>query len=120
MVDIERDLLPGYIFVYSERKIENYMEVRAVSGVIRILSNTNGSYELAGSDKMFAMMLYDNDGCLGKTPVYEEGSIIKLKQGSFLGMHAQILKVDRRNKRMKVEIPFTSMRLKTWVEYEKE
>lgn len=120
LIDIERNLLPGYIFLYSEQKLVNNIRIRSVSGVIRLLANADGSYELTGSDKIFAMMLYENDGCLGRTPVYEEGSIIKLKKGNFSGMHAQILKVDRRNKRMKIEIPFTSMKLKTWVEYEIE
>ena len=44
--------------------------------------------------------------------------VIYVCEGAYRGVTAKILKVDRRNMRMQVEIPFASRSVKTWVEYE--
>ena len=55
---------------------------------------------------------------IGKTRVYQEGDRIRLCEGAFSGVTAEILKVDRRNMRMLIELPFARTVAKTWVEYE--
>ena len=37
---------------------------------------------------------------------------------TFRNFNMEILKVDRRNKRMKIEILFANNKVQTWVEYE--
>jgi len=121
-VDIERDLLPGYVFLYAEEALDVPTMWR-IDGVIRVLrnpgeGNTGEAYELRGADKAFAEMLLERAGVIGKTEVYEEGQFIKLKDSAFRGLETKILKVDRRNRRMMIEIPFAGRTLETWVEYE--
>ena len=117
-VDIEHDLLPGYVFVYCEAPMENPQDMRKIHGVIRCLSAGERNFELRGDDRQFALMLLEKDGVIGKTKVCEEGQMIRLQQGAFAGVQARILKVNRRNSRMLIEIPFVHQNVKTWVEYE--
>ena len=112
------DLLPGYIFLYSEHELEHMYMLRDIQGVIRYLSDQEHRYILQGSDKAFALMLFEKDGVIGKTKVYEEDEVIRICDGAYAGLETKILKVDRRNMRMLIQIPFAGMQVETWVEYE--
>ena len=118
MVDIVHDLLPGYVFVYLENDPLDVSLLRSIQGIIRCLSSQDKQYELTGSDEQFALMLLQKDGVIGKTMVYEEGQMIRICQGAFEGVETKILKVNRRNMRMQIEIPFAGRPVRTWVEYE--
>ena len=118
MVDIERDLLPGYIFLYFDDEFPDVSDFRKLHGVIRCLSDSDRRYSLTGSDEQFALMLLQLGGRIGKTKVYREGDRIRISEGVFTGLEANILKVDRRASRMQVEIPFAGRSVKTWLEYE--
>jgi transcription antitermination factor NusG len=118
MVDIERSLLPGYVFLYSEGAPLDIAAVRSIHGVVRCLCSTDGQFELAGNDEQFALMLLEKDGVIGKTRVYEEGQMIRICRGVYKGIETRILKVNRQKKRMLIEIPFANMSVRTWVEYE--
>ncbi len=118
MIDIEHDLLPGYVFVYRDSEPLNIGLVRSVQGVIRCLGTSDGTYELTGRDEQFALMLFQKHGIIGKTKVYEEGQLIRVCKGAFEGLETRILKVNRQKKRMQIEIPFASTLVKTWVEFE--
>lgn len=117
-VDIVHDLLPGYVFVYTEDEPLDIALLRSVQGIIRCLSSQDKQYELTGGDEQFALMLLQKDGVIGKTKVYEEGQMIRICQGVFEGVETKILKVNRRNMRMQIEIPFAGRPVRTWVEYE--
>ena len=118
MVDIVHDLLPGYVFLYLEDDSLDIRAVRSIQGVIRCLSTEDREYALRGSDEQFALMLLHHGGVIGKTKVYEEGQMIRVCRGAYEGLETRILKVDRRKKRMQIEIPFAGMPVRTWVEYE--
>lgn len=118
MVDIEHDLLPGYVFLYAEQEPLNHAALLSLQGVIRCLCSQDNQFELAGSDHEFAMMLLRKDGIIGKTKVYQEGQKVRICKGAFFGVEAKILQISRRNRRMKIELPFEHSPVKTWVEYE--
>lgn len=121
MVDIVHDLLPGYVFLYMDDPLE-LAALRRVQGIIRCLRTEDEEkkrhYELTGSDEQFALMLLHKDGVIGKTKVYQEGDRIRITQGAYEGTETKILKVNRRNMRMQIEIPFAGRSIRTWVEYE--
>ena len=120
MVDLEHILLPGYVFVYVQDETElDTGYLRHFDGVLKVLSYDDDSCELKGQDAEFARMILENDGVLGKLPVYEEGQWLQIKEGPLKGVESQILKVNRRNHRMLIEIPFADTKVKTWVEYER-
>ena len=112
MTDVERELLPNYVFLYFREGRPGYDRLSYMQGVIRCLrSSDRDEYELAGEDREFAMML-------GKTRVYQEGDRIRISEGNFAGLKTEIRKVDHRNHRMQIEIPFAGRMVRTWVEYE--
>jgi len=118
MVDIEHDLLPGYVFLYLEDEPLDVALLHSVSGVIRCLADSDKQYELSGSDEAFALMLLRQDGVIGRTKVYQEGQMIRICEGAYEGVETKILKVNRRNMRMQIELPFAGRQIRTWVEYE--
>jgi len=118
IVDVEHDLLPGYVFLYLEDAPLDLAQIHSVQGIIRCLSSQDKQYELSGSDEEFAMMLLQKNGVIGKTKVYQEGQMIRICKGAYAGVETQILKVDKRNMRMQIEIPFAGRQVRTWVEYE--
>ena len=118
MVDIEHSLLPGYIFLYSEEKLDDMKQMlRTVDGVIRPLSGVSG-YELSGNDEQFALMLLSKDGVIGRTKVYTDGQMIHICEGAFENAKVDIVKVDHRNRRIQIQMFFTDQMIKTWVNYE--
>ena len=129
MVDIQHDLLPGYIFLYLEddkaeerpgadADLQASIKGLNIAGIYYCLHYNDGTYALKGSDEQFALMLLRNDGIIGKTKVYQVGDRIMLQKGAYAGVDTKILKVDHRNRRIQIEIPFARMFIKTWVEYE--
>ena len=116
--DRVHDLLPGYVFLYFEDPVTFPWQLRKVDRIIRCLRDTNLDYELHGSDQEFAEMLYKKDGVIGRTEVTETDGRFTIADETFRNLHAEILKVDRRNKRMKIEILFANNKVQTWVEYE--
>ena len=118
MVDIEHDLLPGYVFLYVDSGELDVKTAQSIQGVIRCLGTADREYELTGGDEQFALMLLHCGGVIGKTKVYEEGQMIRVCKGAFEGLETKILKVNRQKGRMLIEIPFAHMPLKTWVEYD--
>ena len=118
MVDIVHNLLPGYVFLYAEKQRLPAALLRSIQGVIRCLADQDQCCELSGGDEQFAMMLLQKNGIIGKTKVYQEGQLIRICEGAYKGVESRILKVNRRNMRMQIEIPFANQGIKTWVEYE--
>ena len=118
MTDIVHDLLPGYVFVYTQEEGLNVAALCATPGVIRCLRNVGGGFCLQGGDEQFALMLLSRDGVIGKTRVYREGQMIRICEGAFAGVEAKILRVNRRNMRIQIELSFASTVVKPWVEYE--
>ena len=112
------DLLPGYVFLYFEEPVRFAWELKKVDRIIRCLRDTGMDHELHGTDEEFAMMLLRKDGVIGKTAVTETDGRFTIADETFRNLHAEILKVDRRYKRMKIEILFASNKVQTWVEYE--
>ena len=118
-INREHDLLPGYVFLYSEEPILQPQDVRKnLDRVLRFLRTADLDYELHGSDEAFAMMLYRKHGVIGKTEVTETDGRFTITDETFKTIQASILKVDRRNGRMKIEMLVAGSKVQTWVEYE--
>ena len=117
MINRIHNLLPGYLFLYSEEPLE-ISECKRTQGVVRCLRDGEESYELHGTDEEFALFLLDRKGVIGKTQVTESGGILEIGPQSFRGADVRITKVDRRNTRMQIEIRFLTQIIRTWIEYE--
>lgn len=117
MVNRIHNLLPGYLFLYSEEPLE-ISNCQRTQGVVRCLRDGEGAYELQGKDEEFALFLLEKKGIIGKTQVTEKDGILEIGPKSFGGANVMITKVDRRNTWMQIEIRFLRQIIRTWIEYE--
>ena len=117
--DREHDLLPGYVFVYSEEPILQPQDIRIkLDRIIRCMRDTSMEYQLQGADEQFALAIFRKGGVIGRTEVTEKDGWFTITDETFRDVPVKILKADRRNKRIKIEIQITGKQLQTWVEYE--
>ena len=118
--DVPRLLLPGYVFLYFEedQPVPEPPVFRMLVGVIRPISDSSHQYRLTGRDEQFALNLLSIGGVLGKTPVCREGDRVRIADGPYAGLITRIRRVDRRHRRMQVEIPFANQLVTTWLEYD--
>ena len=117
-VEKEYRYLPGYLFVYTDSQINNFIPLRQMDGVIRQLGNLETSFELTGNDLAFSELLLSNNGQIGAQKVYQLGNRISLCEGPFSGLSGQITKVDRQYKRMQITFMFDGRERKVWTGYD--
>ena len=121
--EVSRDLLPGYLFLFSEQPIQQIHSILQFDGVIRFLSygrDEQGAMqlELTGDDYEFAMGLYRCDGQVNAVRVYHEGELLRLSSGLFGGMEGEILRVDHQRKRLQLRFTFKDIARTVWVGYD--
>ncbi len=105
------DWLPGYVFLYSEEKINPRFPI---NGIIRWLGNG----ELTGNDLEFAKMLYQRNGIIGNVSIAQEGDFCVITDPSWRELHGKIIKMDRGRKRCCVEFEFDGIVRTVWIGYE--
>lgn len=114
-VDKQYDLLPGYVFVYSETEmIDNTLFYR-VDGLIRRLGTVDNRFALEGGDLDFALHLYEKNGIVGQVTVFKIGDQVRLDDPLFNGCSGTITEMDYRKERAKVSYRFAGMNCFTWV-----
>lgn len=114
-VDRMYDLLPGYVFVYSEEALADFSVFRGLDGMIRRLGVPEEGYELTGGDREFAMRLYRKNGVIGQITVFKVGDAVRLDDPLFAGSDGRITRIDLRKQRARVEYRFAGMSCYTWI-----
>ena len=112
------DLLPGYVFVYSEERMTDYRQFFGIDGVIRRVGKQDGGYELEGSDLDFAMKLLEKDGIVGSMKACRIGEEVSLEDPLFGGCQGKVTEIDYRKERARVEFVFDRNSCSTWVSLE--
>ncbi len=103
--------LPGYIFLYSEEKINPHFPV---GGIIRCLGNG----ELSGNDLQFAEMLYRRNGVLGSVSVIQEGDRCTVADPAWKEIQGKVIRMDHGRKRCCIEFRFDGIARTVWIGYE--
>ena len=114
-MDRERDLLPGYVFLFSEERIIDYAMFAGIDGVIRRVGRTESGYELEGPDRDFAFGLLEKDGKVGALKMVAVGETVRLEDTLFDGSEGVITKIDYRKERARVDFRFEGNACHTWV-----
>ena len=117
-MDRERDLLPGYVFLFSEERIIDYAMFAGIDGVIRRVGRTESGYELEGPDRDFAFGLLEKDGKVGALKMVAVGETVRLEDTLFDGSEGVITKIDYRKERARVDFTFRGNECHTWVALE--
>ena len=115
LVDRPYDLLPGYVFLFTEKKITDFSFLRRIDGVGRLVGRREDLYELAGADRTFAMQLYEAEGLVSPMPLVREGGEARLLNPLFQNSHGVITDIDYKKQRARVEFTFDEERWITWV-----
>ncbi len=111
------DFLPGYMFLYADHAIETPERLAGFDGVYRMLGTCQGGWQLFGSDRAFAEMLYRNEGTIGFMKVWRDNGWLKPIGGLYGGFGSEIVKIDRRQRAL-VHFFFDGRPLSVWVGYD--
>ena len=114
----EHNYLPGYLFLYTEKPVSRFDQLRSVEGVLRILGRQEDGYELKGSDRSFAQMIYDMGGTIGILKTVQVGDQVRLDADLYSGFTGEVIKLDRRKGRAKIRFEFDGNIQTSWVGYE--
>ena len=115
LVDVERQLMPGYIFLFSEDPVESFDKLRRIDGFYRLLGRKEDGYELEGDDRHSALRIYGTNGLIPPQKIYKEGDRVTLGPELFAGMQGTIRKYEKNNKRILVEFKFENTSRLVWV-----
>lgn len=114
----EKDLFPGYLFLYAEEPLTNMNQVFRVDGVIRFLGLREDGFALKGDDLRFAQALLLNNGRMGQIKVYREGDRLQVLRGALGGYDGEIVRVDRQRARLQLRFSFDNAQRTIWVGYD--
>ena len=114
-IDAMYDLLPGYVFFFSDTEITETSVFHGISGIIRRLGSPESGFALMDSDYAFAMNLYRKNGVVGQVTVFKVGDEVKLDDPLFNNCQGKITKIDYRKQRARVDYQFSGMNCFTWV-----
>lgn len=103
--DKNQILLPGYIFLFGEQKLEETLRDK-VFNVYKLLQYKTGERALTGSDYEYAMWVYRHNGSIVTSEVIAEGKNVKVIDGPLLDITGKIVRLDKHKKRAWVEIDF--------------
>ena len=117
IVDTIKDYLPGYCFLYTDKPINDFAMLLQLKDVYRILGNRDDGYQLIGSDRTFAEMLWSCGGVIGVLRTYKVGDRIVLAEDSFGENFGKIIKIDRRGRAL-VRFDFDGVTMESWVTIE--
>ena len=113
--DRERDLLPGYVFIFSGERLVDYETFAGIDGVIRRVGRTETGYELEGADREFAFDLLEKDGKVGALKMVKVGEKVRLEHSLFDGSEGVVTKIDYRKERARVEFRFDGNDCHAWI-----
>jgi transcriptional antiterminator NusG len=102
--EITRTLFPGYVFVNIFMDASMYYKLTGIPSVIKILGDTKGPLPVPEDEMQIVLKLSGDGDPLGISNVFIEGSKVKVLSGPLEGFEGQILKVDTRRFRAKINI----------------
>lgn len=106
---IENQLMfPGYILADGILSDDIYSVVQHLENVFTFISDFNGPLVIKSEEVALIKRLIDDRDIINTSKVYYEGDKIVVIDGPLLGNEAIIQKIDRRNGRVRVVIPFLS------------
>lgn len=115
MKDQLYDLLPGYLFLFSETAVRDFSDFRWITGIGHQIGRREDRFELVGSDRTFAQQLYEVNGVVHPMKLVHEGETVKLLDPLFENNDGVITKIEYKKQRARVEFSFDNERWITWV-----
>lgn len=114
-VDRPYDLLPGYVFLFSETPLKDFTPFRGITGIVRRIGDPQNGWALSDGDFDFARSLLRKDGTVGQLTVFKVGDEVRLDDPLFNGCAGKITRIDYRKQRARVDYHFAGMDCFTWI-----
>lgn len=93
-------LFPGYVFLRMEYNAENYYRLKAVPGIVKLLSGT-----LTYLETEWILLLAGRDGKpLEPTLVREAEGGLEIEAGILQNFKSRLVRLDKRNRRAVIEL----------------
>ncbi len=99
-----RELFPGYVFVHAFMSTAMYYNLTGTASVFKILGDDRGPQPVPDEEMLQILRFHGSGDPLGISEMYMEGGAVKVTDGPLVGMEGQIIKVDARRQRAKVNI----------------
>ena len=115
LLDQTYDLLPGYVFVYSEQEWQDLTPYRWVDGLLHHVGRVEDGRELTGADRTFALDLLDLEGCVRPATLIQEGEQVRLQDSFFAGGRGTVTRVDYKRQRARVSFTFDGLDCSVWI-----
>lgn len=104
---VKRKLFPGYVLIKTIMNTEIYYKFKSIDGIIKLLGNDKEILTVSEKELKILKILIDNDdNNIGISRLYKENDNIKIIEGPLMGLEGQIVKIDYRKGRAKVNISF--------------
>lgn len=100
---VKRKLFPGYVLIKGIINIEVYYKFKEVRGIIKLLRDED---EILTVYEKELKILFDDNNNIGISTLYKQNNSMKIITGSLLGLEGQIVKVNSRKGRAKVNLSF--------------
>lgn len=117
-IDRPYDLLPGYVFLFSETPLEDFTPLYGIMGILRRIGDPENRWALSDGDLDFAQRLLRKDGTVGQLTVFKVGDEVRLDDPLFNGVAGRITRIDYRKQRARVDYRFAGMNCFTWIAVE--
>jgi transcriptional antiterminator NusG len=105
--EVEKTLLPGYVFVSTDMDVNTYYKLSATTGVINILRGGSDYPQPIPEEEMHTIFRLTRESDLvGISDLFMDGESVKVVSGPLQGFEGNIRKVDRRRFRAKVSFTF--------------
>jgi transcriptional antiterminator NusG len=101
---VTRDLFPGYVFIHTFMDAAMYYSLTGIPSVIKILGGDRGPQPVPEEEISPILRWHGSGDPLGVSEMFIEGGKVKVIDGPLKDMEGQILKVDARRQRAKVNI----------------
>lgn len=117
--DVVKPLLPGYVFVYSEKPYP-MQRLLNIDGVLRCLTYGPEDKEgyLTGKDHQFALWLLQNGGVADKLKAIQEGGYVRIVDGLLKDYNGKVEKVKKQKRMAYVSLQIAGTPLHVWMGYE--
>ena len=110
-------LFPGYVFLRTCGVID-IQALRLISYVYRLLTDSEGNWQLRGADCDLAELLFKTNGIIGFSKAYYEGATIRICEGFMKGYEGNIIRLNKRAKTAQIALDFRGKRIELWLGYE--
>jgi transcriptional antiterminator NusG len=112
-----RRLLSGYVLFYCKNEPE-WFKIEQIKSVYRVLYYDDNTRALKEKDKVFIKWIHENGGIIKASKVRMEGTKVKVIEGPLKNYEGSIVKVNKRQNVVKIQVNSDGIIRETWVSVE--